>query len=254
MEPGTRRKIPFRKVAPNLITVLALCAGMTAIRYAVEGDFRLAVYAILAAAVLDALDGRVARLLRSTSRFGAELDSLGDFLSFGVAPAIILYLWALEDLPEFGWLCALVYATSIALRLARFNVALDETDSPEWHRDFFTGVPAPAGALLVIMPICSTLSDIPPVPLANEFLLLGYILFVATLVISRLPTFSGKRWGRYIRRDVIVYVLVFAVPAAWAIITFTMESLLVGGLLYFASLPLAWRLHRRKRLSGAAES
>lgn len=248
MAQENRRTIPFRKVAPNLITVLAMCAGMTAIRFAIEGQFNLAIYAILAAAILDALDGRIARLLRTTSKFGAELDSLGDFLSFGVAPAVILYLWALDDLPEFGWLCALVYATSIALRLARFNVALDETGKPEWHKDFFVGVPAPAAALLVVMPICSSLSDIPPFPLANEMLLLVYILFVAGLVISRFPTFSAKRWGRYIRRDMLSYVLVFAVPAAWAIITFTMESLLLGALLYFVSLPIAYRLYR-KRLS-----
>ncbi len=140
------RKIPIRVVLPNLVTLLALSMGLTAIRYAVEGKFETAVLAVMAAAVLDGLDGRLARALKGTSRFGAELDSLADFVDFGVAPALLLYFWSLHEIKNFGWFAALAFAIACALRLARFNVMSEDPARPAWHGDFFVGMPSPAGA------------------------------------------------------------------------------------------------------------
>src|ERR1700740_2327790 len=154
-EPKRRRfrPIPVRTLVPNIITLLALCAGLTAVRMAFENRYVLALAAIVFAAFLDGIDGRLARLLKGTSRFGAELDSLADFVNFGVAPALILYFWGLHDLRSAGWIAALVYAICAALRLARFNVMLDDPDRPAWAANFFVGMPAPAGAITVLLPI-----------------------------------------------------------------------------------------------------
>ena len=147
------RSIPMRLLIPNMVTVLGLCVGLTSIRMAIEGRFELALTAIGAAAVLDGLDGRMARLLKASSRFGAELDSLSDFVCFGVAPAIVLYLWGFAGASSLGWIMVLMFALAAALRLARFNVALDEPGKPLWETGFFVGVPVPAGAILLMLPL-----------------------------------------------------------------------------------------------------
>src|SRR3954454_2870050 len=147
------RPIPVRMLVPNLITLLALCAGLTAIRLAFEQKLEWAVAAIVFAALLDGIDGRVARMLKGTSRFGAELDSLADFVNFGVAPALILYVWGLHELKSAGWIAAMVLAICAGLRLARFNVMVDDPNKPAWAANFFTGMPAPAGAITVLLPI-----------------------------------------------------------------------------------------------------
>src|SRR6266487_1460298 len=154
-EPRRRRfrPIPVRTLVPNLITLLALCAGLTAVRLAIEGKLEFALAAIVFAAVLDGVDGRIARMIKGTSRFGAELDSLADFVNFGVAPALILYFWSLHELKSVGWIAAMVFAICAALRLARFNVMIDDPNRPAWAGNFFTGIPAPAGALTVLLPI-----------------------------------------------------------------------------------------------------
>ncbi len=153
-DPPTRlRDVPFRVLAPNLITLIAICAGLTSIRLAIEGRFELAIAAIIFAAFLDALDGRVARLLKSSTRFGAEMDSLADFVNFGVAPAIVLYTWGLNELRSLGWIAALIFAICGCLRLARFNVMLDEPNRPKWKNNFFVGMPAPAGAMVALLPV-----------------------------------------------------------------------------------------------------
>src|SRR5215475_7194129 len=147
------RQIPVRTLVPNLITLLALCAGLTAIRLAIEARLELAVAAIVFAALLDGVDGRVARMLKGTSRFGAELDSLADFVNFGVAPGLILYVWELKGLGNLGWIAAMVFAICAGLRLARFNVQIDDPSKPAWAGNFFTGMPAPAGAITVLLPM-----------------------------------------------------------------------------------------------------
>src|SRR5712691_9853727 len=191
--PGLRRRfrtIPVRTLLPNLITLLALCAGLTAIRFAAEGTLDIAVYAIVFAAVLDGIDGRIARLLKGTSRFGAELDSLADFVNFGVAPGLILYFWDLHELKSFGWIAAMVFAICAGLRLARFNVMLDDPNRPVWAGNFFTGVPAPAGAITVLLPIYVSFLGV-PVGLVTVWFAFLYTLLIALLMVSRLPVFSG---------------------------------------------------------------
>src|SRR5690349_25060370 len=147
------RRIPVRTLAPNMVTLLAMCAGLTAIRMAFEGRYVLALAAIVFAAILDGIDGRLARFLKGTSRFGAELDSLSDFVNFGVAPALVLYFWGLHELKSAGWIAAMVFAICGGLRLARFNVMIDDPNKPIWAGNFFTGIPAPAGAITVLLPI-----------------------------------------------------------------------------------------------------
>src|SRR5882757_7330831 len=147
------RAIPVRMLLPNMITLLALCAGLTAIRLAFEQRLEWALAAIVFAAALDGIDGRVARMLKGQSKFGAELDSLADFVNFGCAPGLILYLWQLHELGNVGWIAAMVFAICAALRLARFNVMIDDPNKPAWAADFFTGIPAPAGAITVLLPI-----------------------------------------------------------------------------------------------------
>src|SRR3974390_3613129 len=162
--PRQRRRfkpIPVRTLLPNLITLLALCAGLTAIRVAVEGKLELALAAIVFAALLDGIDGRIARMLKGTSRFGAELDRLPDFVNFGVAPALILYFWGLAELKSAGWIASIIFAICTALRLARFNVMIDDPDRPAWTNNFFVGMPAPGGAIAVLLPIYAVFLGLP---------------------------------------------------------------------------------------------
>ena len=183
------RPIPVRLLVPNVITLLAICAGLTAIRLSNEGRMELAVAAIVFAAVLDGLDGRVARMIKGQSKFGAELDSLADFVNFGVAPGLILYFWQLHELGNGGWIAAVVFAISGGLRLARFNATMDDPNKPAFAANYFTGVPAPAGAITVLLPIYFAFLGVPRLPAALTAL---YTLLIAFLMVSRLPVFSGK--------------------------------------------------------------
>ena len=250
-----RRGIPLRTLAPNMITALALCSGLTAIRFAIAAQWELAVSMILAAAVLDGLDGSVARLVRGQSRFGAELDSLSDAISFGVAPALVLYLWSLIALPSFGWLCALIFAVFCALRLARFNAAIDLTDQPHKSAGFLTGVPAPAGAALAMLPLLLwivTQDD----RLRMAWPVAIWIGLVALLMVSSLATFSwaSLRLRQTIRFEAIL-ILVFVVAA---LVSAPWRTLIALCLLYLASIPFSIRAYGRiKRLranSGPAAS
>src|SRR6266853_5065880 len=186
------RFVPVRTLVPNLITLLALCAGLTGIRLAIEGRLEWAVAAIVFAAVLDGLDGRVARMLKGTSRFGAELDSLADFVNFGVAPGLTLYFWSLHEAKAAGWIGAMVFAICAGLRLARFNVMIDDPNRPAWAANFFVGIPAPAGAITVLLPVYVHFLGLPP-PAFIAPLTLVYTLAIAFLMVSRLPVYSGKR-------------------------------------------------------------
>jgi CDP-diacylglycerol---serine O-phosphatidyltransferase len=250
------RPIPVRTLAPNVITLLALCAGLTAIRMAFENRYVLALGAIVFAAILDGIDGRLARFLKGTSRFGAELDSLADFVNFGVAPALILYFWGLHDLKSAGWIAAMVFAICAGLRLARFNVMSDDPDRPAWASNFFVGVPAPAGAITVLLPIYAAFLGLPRSNFLT-WLTLGYTLAMACLMVSRLPVFSGKRIGNRVPPDmvgplILVMVLFFALLIAypWVILT-------AGTLAYLTSLPFGWlsyRAYQRRSREGKAEA
>jgi CDP-diacylglycerol---serine O-phosphatidyltransferase len=238
------RNIPIRIVLPNLVTLLALCMGLTAIRFAAEGRFDMAVTAVMAAAVFDGLDGRLARALKGTSRFGAELDSLADFVDFGVAPALVLYFWLLNEVKSLGWFAALAFAIACALRLARFNVMIDDPKRPAWHADFFVGMPAPAGAVCVLLPMYMHLSalELPRAKYLAPFIIL-YVLGVAGLMASRIPHFSGKRIGR-IPRDLVIPLLFGVGATVLLLATFPMELLVVVALGYLASIPFSIKRYR----------
>jgi len=236
---------------PNLVTLLALCAGLTAIRMGVDGRFELAVGAIVFAAILDGVDGRVARLLKSQSDFGSQLDSLADFVNFGVAPGMVLFFWRLSELGSFGWIVALVFAICGALRLARFNAALSGEPPPAWQGDFFVGVPAPAGALTVLLPL--SLSQIGlPVPPEAAILVALFTLAIGLLMVSRLPTYSGKRLGKAIPREAVLPVLVICVGLIALLVSYTFWVLSIGTLLYLAHLPWALKKHEKRSAAHAA--
>jgi CDP-diacylglycerol--serine O-phosphatidyltransferase len=247
-QPSRRRRfkaVPIRIILPNLVTLLALCMGLTAIRFAIEGRFRTAVLAIIAAAILDGLDGRIARALKGTSRFGAELDSLADFVDFGVAPALILYMWNLHEIKGLGWFAALVFATAAALRLARFNVMIDDPDRPAWTANFFVGMPAPAGACLALLPLYLTLSELQlPAGKAYAPWHIAFLLFVAFLMASRIPHFSGKKIGR-VPREYVVFVLFGVAAVVLLLATYPMEMLAALCVVYLAMIPFAVRSHNR---------
>jgi CDP-diacylglycerol--serine O-phosphatidyltransferase len=240
-----RRLVPFTAVLPNLVTLLALCAGLTAIRMTVEHRFDLAVAAIILAIILDGVDGRLARYFRATSKFGEQLDSLADFVNFGVAPGIFVFVWRLDDLSSFGWICALVFAICCGLRLARFNAALvAEEPEPDWHRDFFVGAPAPAGAGLVFLPFF--LEGIDSTDLhVNAVIVAVYTIFVALLMVSRIPTISFKRMGRRIPRDNVLPVLVIGVLVVALLASYPFSFLSVGAILYLGLIPFTWRAQKR---------
>jgi len=239
-EPRRRRfrPVPLRVIAPNLITLFALCLGLTAIRLAYEDRLELAIYAILVAAFLDGIDGRVARLLKGTSRFGAELDSLADFVNFGVAPALVIYSFTLQGLGGFGWIVALVFAISSCLRLARFNVMLEDPARPEWKKDFFVGMPAPAGAVVGLLPVYLHFLGLPmdgymALPVALFMLVVGFMM------VSTVPTFSGKSAGKRIPRSIVLPLFVASVAFVALLLTFTFEMLALCTLLYLAMIPVS---------------
>jgi len=248
------KAIPVRTLLPNLITLLALCAGLTAIRLAVESKLELALAAIVFAALLDGIDGRVARLLKGTSRFGAELDSLADFVNFGVAPALILYFWGLHELKSAGWIVAMVFAICAALRLARFNVMIDDPNKPVWAGNFFTGIPAPAGAITVLLPIYVSFLGVPG-GLIADWLTFFYTLVIALLMVSRLPVFSGKRVGKRVPPEMVLPVFVVVVAFFALLISYPWPVLTIGTAAYLICLPLGWwsyREHQRKDAAAVA--
>ncbi len=242
--------IPVRILLPNLVTLLALCVGLTGIRLAFEGKLELALYAIVFAAALDGVDGRLARLIKGQSKFGAELDSLADFMNFGCAPALFLYLWGLHHLGNVGWIAAMVFAICAALRLARFNVMIDDPNKPAWAGNFFTGVPAPAGALVVLLPIYLNLLGWFHAPAT---LTLVYTVAIAALMVSRIPVFSGKKVGKRVSPEIVLPIFVVIVIFLALLISYPWEVLSIGTLLYLAALPLGWLSYRDYERKAASE-
>ena len=183
-----------RMILPNMLTLIGVCIGLTSIRFALDGRFELAIIAILFAALIDGLDGRIARLIRGTSKVGKELDSLTDMISFGVAPAFIMYFWKLNTLGRFGWLLCLVYVICVALRLARFNI--NSNQEPSWRDNFFEGVPSPAGGILVLTPLIISLSSFNFVQLNYDLIVPAFFITTSFLLISKFPSYSFKKIGR----------------------------------------------------------
>jgi CDP-diacylglycerol---serine O-phosphatidyltransferase len=231
----------LNRLIPNILTLLALCAGMTAIRFALQGKFELAVIAIMVAALLDGIDGRIARLLKATTELGAQLDSLSDFVSFGVAPSVLIYVWCLEPLHGFGWAVVVIFAICCALRLARFNAQLG-IEPPAFAYNFFIGVPAPAAAGLAILPMLLSFQFGDTVfrsPYLNAVVLAG----VAALMVSRVPTYSFKRFG--VKRDWVLTTFVVVGALAAFITTEPWATLSMIGLLYLGSIPASYFAYRR---------
>src|SRR5262249_55328406 len=247
------RQVPVRTLVPNLITLLALCAGLTAIRLAIETRLELAIAAIVFAALLDGIDGRVARMLKGTSRFGAELDSLADFVNFGVAPALILYFWALHELGNAGWIAAMVFAICAGLRLARFNVMIDDPNRPAWAANFFVGMPAPGGAITVLLPIYLHFLGAPRFAVEVPLVFI-YTLAIAFLMVSRLPVFSGKRVGKRVPPEWVLPVFVLVVLGFALLIAYPWALLTAVTVAYLASLPFGFIAYRnyQEAAAGAA--
>lgn len=233
----TRSEFALIQLLPNMLTVAAICAGLSAIRFGVHGDFSLAVRLILVAGVLDGLDGRVARLLRSDSKMGAELDSLADFLNFGVVPPLLLYFWALQDMRNAAWLAVLIYAVCCVMRLARFNVAAKSDVKDSGETAYFTGVPSPAGALLVLMPMIVSFA-FPEAPRLPDALLCLYMVAIGLLLISRIPTWSFKT-TKISRENVKFFLVGFAIVAA-GVVTYAWTTLIVLCLAYVGT--ILWAL------------
>jgi CDP-diacylglycerol--serine O-phosphatidyltransferase len=243
-------RIPVRMLVPNFFTLLGLCAGLTSIRMSIEERWDVALAAIVFAAMLDGIDGRVARLLKASSRFGAELDSLADFVNFGVAPAILLFTWGLVDIKSIGWICVMIFALASALRLARFNVAVDE-EKPKWQSNFFIGMPTPAAAIVVLLPFY--LSNLGLDANASRIamsVVLVYTLVIATMMVSTIPTYSGKLLGERIRREWVLPIFVFAIGLVACLLTFPYETLAITSLIYLSFIPLSWRRFLAKEREG----
>jgi CDP-diacylglycerol---serine O-phosphatidyltransferase len=249
-DPDESRKrlfkpVPFRVIVPNIITLVALCLGLTAIRLAYEGRLEPAVFAIVVAAALDGIDGRVARMLKGTSRFGAELDSLADFVNFGVTPALVLYSFILHELKSVGWIAVLVFAIAMVLRLARFNVMLDNPNRPEWQKNFFTGMPAPAGAITSLLPIYLHFLGVPVVGGAAAPVVLVYLLGLAFLMVSTIPVYSGKTIGKYVPRHWVLPIFVVSVAIFGLLVSFPFEMLTIVTILFLGTIPIGVLRYRK---------
>lgn len=246
-DEDNRKDIRLKKLIPNMITLTSMLCGLTAIQMAIGDQWRNAVLLIVVASILDAMDGAIARLLDATSKFGAQLDSLADFLSFGVAPSIVMYLWILQDAGKIGWIAALVFVIAAALRLARFNASSDDQDQkPEWGKYFFTGVPAPAGAGLMIMPLVIYLhlnTDLSEYNVASPLIGL-WTLLIAALMVSRIPTFSSKQIrlpsvGLIPSLAIGGSILAMLIHAPWITLT-------AMGIFYTALIPVSYRLYKAR--------
>ncbi len=243
------KEIPLRLMVPNLITVLAICAGLTGIRYAIEFRYEMAVQMVLIAAFLDGIDGRIARMMKATSKFGAQMDSLADIINFGVAPAMVLYIFVLDQARSIGWIAALIYTIAAGLRLARFNVMSDNDIKAPWQSSYFVGVPAPAGAFLVLLPVYLSFLGVAP---NNTMALFSavYTLLIAALLISRVPVWSGKSGSR-VPRNYMMPIILGVVLLVATLSVYPWQTLSAAVVAYLLSLPFGARAWQRKYGDGA---
>ncbi len=241
--PPRLKDLPLTRLLPNTLTLFSLCSGLTGVRCAMQERWELAVIAIMLAAMFDVLDGRVARMLNIASKFGAELDSLSDAISFGVAPGFIMYEWTLKEAGEFGWFAVLIFAVCCALRLARFNTMLEAHDAPLWTKRYFTGVPAPSGAALGLLPLALVLEFGPEIRMPSAVNAV-WMLFVGGLMVSRVPSFALKGWR--IERLWVAPLFVGIVAFVAGLITNTWLTYSIVGILYLAVLPFSWHSYRSR--------
>mgnify|MGYP001442616605 CR=1 FL=1 len=224
-----------RVILPNILTLIGVCIGLTSIKFAFDGKFELAVIAVIIAGVIDGLDGRIARLIKGTSKVGKELDSLTDVISFGVAPAFIMYFWTLSEIGRLGWLISLIYVICVALRLARFNVA--SGGEPSWKDNFFEGIPSPAGGVLVLMPLIYSFSEI---QFFNpDYKVIVPILFItiSILLISKIPTYSLKKI--VVPRSTTIFLLFVVVLYFGLLLIYTFNTIIISGVLYLLMIPIS---------------
>ena len=238
------RRLPLRRMVPNIVTLLAFGIGLTALRFGFEGRFETAMICVVVAIFLDAFDGRLARVLKAETPLGAQLDSLADFVNFGIVPPILVYLWALQETSRLGWAVVLLFAVCCALRLARFNVDLEDADRPAWKMRFFVGVPSPAAGGLVMFPLYlhfAGIYDLRIMPL----LLLAYMVIIGLFMVSRFPTYSSKGASPTIRRDMVLPLMLLIGGTMVALLTFTWMTLGLFSLLYVLSMPFSFIAYHR---------
>ena len=237
-----------RMILPNTLTLIGVCIGLSSIKFALDSKFELSIIAILFAAMFDALDGRVARLIKGTSLVGKELDSLADVISFGVAPAFIMYFWILNNLGKFGWLLCLIYVVCVALRLARFNV--NTSEEPSWKDNFFEGIPSPAGGILILMPLVFSLSELNIIDINYNIVVPTFFVIISFLLISKVPTYSFKKI--VIPRRMTIFVLFGIVLFFGLLLIYTFKVLVLGGLIYICLIPIGYfsyrKIHKEKNL------
>jgi CDP-diacylglycerol--serine O-phosphatidyltransferase len=225
-----------RMLLPNMLTLIGVCIGLTSIRFALSGEFHLAIIAIIFAALIDGLDGRIARLIKGTSKVGKELDSLTDMISFGVAPAFIMYFWKLNTLGRFGWLLCLVYVICVALRLARFNISSNK--EPSWRDNFFEGVPSPAGGILVMTPLIVSLSGFNYIELNYQIITPIFFIVTSFLLISKFPSYSFKKI--VIQRKATIFLLFGIILFFGLLLVYTFEVISISSMIYLLLLPISY--------------
>ena len=225
-----------RMILPNMLTLIGVCIGLTSIRFALSGEFHLAIIAIIFAALIDGLDGRIARLIKGTSRVGKELDSLTDMISFGVAPAFIMYFWKLNTFGRFGWLLCLIYVICVALRLARFNINSDQ--EPSWRDNFFQGVPSPAGGILVLTPLIISLSGFDYIELNYNVLVPLFFIGTSLLLISKFPTYSFKKI--VIPRKATIFLLFGIVLFFGLLLIYPFNVIAISSMIYLFMIPISF--------------
>ena len=230
-----------RMILPNMLTLIGVCIGLSSIKFALDEKFELAIIAIIFAALIDGLDGRIARLIKATSKVGKELDSLTDVISFGVAPSFVMYFWSLNNLGKFGWLLCLIYVVCVTLRLARFNV--NSNEEPSWKDNFFEGVPSPAGGILVLMPLIFSLSEFDFLIISYNILVPVFFISVSFLLISKLPTYSLKKI--IIPRSMTVFLLFGIVLFFGLLLIYPFKVVFLSGFIYLSLIPISF-LHYRK--------
>ena len=225
-----------RVILPNILTLIGVCIGLSSIKFALDSKYEIAVIAIFFAALIDGLDGRIARLIKGTSKVGKELDSLTDVISFGVAPAFIMYFWSLNNLGKFGWLLCLIYVVCVVLRLARFNVHSNEETS--WKDNFFEGVPSPAGGILVLMPLIYSLSELKFLNINYNFIVPVFFILVSLLLISKVPTYSLKKI--VVPRTMTIFLLFGIVLFFGLLLIYTFNVMVISGLVYLCLIPISF--------------
>ena len=225
-----------RVILPNILTLIGVCIGLSSIKFALDSKYEIAIIAIIFAALIDGLDGRIARLIKGTSKVGKELDSLTDVISFGVAPAFIMYFWSLNNLGKFGWFLCLIYVVCVALRLARFNVQSNEEAS--WKDNFFEGVPSPAGGILVLMPLIFSLSELKFLNINYNFIVPVFFILVSLLLISKVPTYSLKKI--VVARTMTIFLLFGIVLFFGLLLIYTFNVMVISGLVYICLIPISF--------------